>query len=109
MFFFVICWQFQVQVSSNAWMTLSYAGGGVCEGRNPLSPLPPNQKECLLLGTSVAESNKLETAVSSVMSSWVSSLISTPALLLLGRGLKVEVSGLGMLPRGPTGSREGCL
>lgn len=46
-------------------MTLSYAGGGVCEGRKPLSPLLPNQKECLLFGTRDAESDEFEAAVSS--------------------------------------------
>lgn len=99
--------QIQVQVSSKAWMTLSYAGGGVCEGRKPLSPLLPNQKECLLLGTRDAESDEFDAAVSSGMR--VSSPISRPALLLLGTGRKVEVSTPGLLPRGPTGSREGCL
>lgn len=49
-------------------MTLSYAGGGVCEGRKPLSPLPPNQNECLLFGTRDAESSEVEAAVSSGMS-----------------------------------------
>lgn len=100
----------QVHVSSKAWMTLSYAGGGVCEGRNPLSPLLPNQNECLLFGTRAAESDEVEAAVSSDMLAWVSSPIpSKLALLLLGCGRKVEVSIPGLSPRGPTGSRDGCL
>lgn len=90
-------------------MTLSYAGGGVCEGRNPLSALLPSQKECLLFGTSDAESDEVDPAVSSGIVTSVPSPISRTGLVLLGRGRKVDVSGLGLLPRGPTGSREGCL
>lgn len=89
-------------------MTLSYAGGGVCEGRKPFSPLLPSQKECLLFGTRDSESSEFEAAVSSAMLTWVSSPMSRPARLLLGNGRKVDVSELGLLPRGPTGSSDGC-
>lgn len=96
-----------MQVSSKAWITVSYAGGGVCEGRKPLSPLLPSQKECLLFDTSDAESDEFEGAASS--DTWVSSPISRAGLLFLGSGRNVDVSAPGLLPRGPTGSSEGCL
>lgn len=107
-FLWMLCEPIQVQVSSKAWMTLSYAGGGVWEGRKPFSPLLPSQKECLLFGTSASESDEVVAAVSSGMLTWVSSPMSRGARLLLGNGRKVDVSEPGLLPRGPTGSREGC-
>lgn len=63
----IFCRQIQVQVSSKAWMTLSYVGGGICEVKNPLSPWLPNQKECLLFGTRDAESDEFDAVVSSGM------------------------------------------
>lgn len=90
-------------------MTLSYAGGGVCEGRNPLRPLPPSQKEFLLFGTREVESEESIATVSSDIVTRVSSPMSRLGLLFLGSGRNVDVSAPGLLPKGPTGSREGCL
>lgn len=84
------------------WMTLSYAGGGVCLGRNPLRLPFPSQKDS-------AGSVLNGSVMLGINAAWLSSSVSSVLLVFFGGGRKVAFRKLGLLPNSSLGSTEVCL